>query len=210
MFPDPKKLPRKCGPIAAEPEDRKPRSEDSRTGEAVGSRQGKGVGQGRGHLRLGASEGEIPERPTEGSPGGAEGRHGRLRRNHVAVYRHLPSGQHPRPARFGCPAIVIPSSTSKTTKGKATGFRASRPAPANSAESKKRGPSCKRATISAHRKTAKSASVTWRNIWPANLRPAAASRRCDSSASRRRCRSETADNERSPQGLERPHRRAVG
>ena len=53
-----------------------------------------------------ASEGEVPERPAEGRLGGAAGRHGRLRGDHVAVHRHLPGGRHSRPHGLGARPLL--------------------------------------------------------------------------------------------------------
>ena len=54
--------------LSAQPADRKPRSEDPQSGQGDRRRQGKGVGQGRGDLRLGPRECEISRTARSRAP----------------------------------------------------------------------------------------------------------------------------------------------
>ena len=163
VLPDPDKLPQRDPALShAEPENREPRPENPGPGQEDRRRQGKGVGARRGDLRLGARENQVPSWPVEGGPGGAARRHGRLRGDHLAVYRHLPRGRHPRPLGLGAGPLLSRVLSVGRARAMAIGFPANRPAHGSLAGLTRPGPSCKRGTTSAPFATAvKSISATW-------------------------------------------------
>ena len=160
VLPDVKKLPREVRQyLSPSP---KIESRDPRIRELAKTdrgRQGEGVGEGRGDLRLGPREGQVQGRPLEGRPGGAAGRHRRLRGDHLVVHRHLPGGRHSRPQRLGARPLL-----SRVLSGGRQGARALVSLPVgrrgSSAASTSCGRSGRRGTTSI-RPSRRSGCVTW-------------------------------------------------